>query len=149
MTVIENIQLSSLPDKIWSLMRREISGEEQRRIAEDVELKEGCLSMYPNELAVGDLQRLELARAIATNPKIILLDEIFAGLTVAESSGMCEVINKKREQGLSFAIISHDLRAFAPVVDRVVVINFGEFIAEGAFEKVIEEEKVKKAYFGY
>jgi len=148
MTVTENIHISTIPDSTIRSMRRGGHGELERRIAEDVGLKER-ISMYPHELTMGDLRRLELAKVLAMNPKIALLDEIFAGLTVAEIAEISELIKRKREEGLDFIIVSHDLRALAPLVDRVVVIHFGEFVAEGPYEEIVNNEKVKEAYFGY
>jgi len=149
MTVMEDIEISTIPDDLIKCVRGgKEYGEEVRKIGESVGLKER-LSMYPYELTMGDLRRLELARAIATNPKIVLLDEIFAGLTVAEIAEISELIKKKTKEGENFIIVSHDLRALAPLVDRVVVIHFGEFIAEGRYEEIISNEKVKEAYFGY
>ena len=148
MTAIENIRVSGLPDEIGTLIRRGTYGELQIELAKDVGLGE-YISMYPYELTVGNLRRLELAKALATNPKIALLDEIFAGLTVAEIGEISELIKRKKGEGLNFIIVSHDLRALAPIVDRVVVIHFGELIAEGPFAKIVTDEKVKAAYFGY
>jgi ABC-type branched-subunit amino acid transport system ATPase component len=148
MTVIENIHVSTIADETIRSMRRRGHGEVERGIAKDVGLKER-ISMYPYELTMGDLRRLELAKALALNPKIALLDEIFAGLTVAEIGEISDLIRKKRDEGLDFIIVSHDLKALAPLVDRVVVIHFGEFVAGGPYEKIIEDEKVKAAYFGY
>ena len=148
MTVTENIRVSTLPNEITKLMRREAYSEAAMTIARDVGLEER-LSMYPYELTVGDLRRLELGKAIGANPKIALLDEIFAGLTVAEIAVISDLIKRKTKEGENFIIVSHDLRALAPLVDRVVVIHFGEFVAEGPYEEIINNEKVKEAYFGY
>ena len=147
--VIEDIRVSTIPDSIMGSFRgRGAHLDEVKKIAEDVGLKKR-LSMYPHELTMGDLRRVELAKALATNPKIVLLDEIFAGLTVAEIEEIDKLLRRKREEeGLDFVVVSHDLKALAPLVDRVVVIHFGQFIAEGPFDKIVDNEKVKAAYFG-
>ena len=146
--IIEDIRVGTMPDSIIGNFRGGgASIEEIEKIAEDVGLK-GRFSMYPHELTMGDLRRVELARALATNPKIVLLDEIFAGLTVAEIEEIDKLLRRKMEEGLDFIVVSHDLKALAPLVDRVVVIHFGQFIAEGPFDKIVENEKVKAAYFG-
>lgn len=146
--IIEDIRVSTIPDSIMGSFRGEATHiEEVRKIAEDVGLK-GRLSMYPHELTMGDLRRVELAKALATNPKIVLLDEIFAGLTVAEIEEIDKLLRRKMEEGLDFVVVSHDLKALAPLVDRVVVIHFGQFIAEGSFDQIVNDEKVKAAYFG-
>ena len=149
--IIEDIRVSTIPDSIMGSFRgREAEhAEEIRRIAEDVGLG-GRLSMYPYELTMGDLRRVELAKALATNPKLVLLDEIFAGLTVAEIDEINKLLRRKREEeGLDFVVVSHDLKALASLVDRVVVVHFGNFIAQGPFDKIVDHEEVKKAYFGY
>jgi len=146
--VIEDIQMSTIPDSIMGSFRgRAMPLEKVAKIGEDVGLKEH-LSMYPRELTMGDLRRVELAKALATNPKIVLLDEIFAGLTVAEIGELDTLLQQRRKKGLNFIVVSHDLKALAPLVDRVVVIHFGEFIAEGPFDKIVNDERVKAAYFG-
>lgn len=148
MTVTENIHISTMPDETIKLMGRRGHGELEMELAEGVGLKER-LSMYPHELTMGDLRRLELARVLATDPKIALLDEIFAGLTLAEIGEISALIRKKKGEGLDFIVVSHDLRALAPLVDRVVVIHFGEFIADGSYEEIVNNKQVKEAYFGY
>lgn len=146
--IIEDIRISTIPDSIMGSLRGEGAHlEEVRKVAEDVGLK-GRLSKYPHELTMGDLRRVELAKALATNPKIVLLDEIFAGLTVAEIEEIDKLLRRKMEEGLDFVVVSHDLKALAPLVDRVVVIHFGQFIAEGSFDQIVNDEKVKAAYFG-
>ena len=85
---------------------------------------------------------------MATNPTLLLLDEVFAGLTAGEISELSALIKAKKMEGLMFIIVSHDLKSLAPLVDRVVVVSFGQLIAEGSFEEVIANEKVKEAYLG-
>lgn len=146
--IIEDIRVGTMPDSIIGSLRGGGARiEEIEKIAEDVGLG-GRFSMYPHELTMGDLRRVELARALATSPKLVLLDEIFAGLTVAEIEEIDKLLRRKMEEGLDFIVVSHDLKALAPLVNRVVVIHFGQFIAEGPFDKIIENEKVKAAYFG-
>jgi len=148
MTVAENIHVSTVPDKAIASLRRRGHTELEEKLAEDVGLKDH-ISHYPYELTMGDLRRLELAKALALNPKITLLDEIFAGLTVAEIGEISDLIGKKRDEGLDFIVVSHDLQALAPLVSRVVVINFGKLIDEGSYEEVVNNEEVKQVYFGY
>jgi branched-chain amino acid transport system ATP-binding protein len=78
----------------------------------------------------------------------LLLDEVFAGLTLGEISELSELLKRKKAEGLTFIIVSHDLKTLAPLVDRVVVVNFGQLIADGSFEVVIANQKVKEAYLG-
>jgi branched-chain amino acid transport system ATP-binding protein len=97
---------------------------------------------------MGDLRRLELARTIATGPKLLLLDEVFAGLTAGEIAELSKLLKEKKKEGLTYIIVSHDLKSLAPLVDRVVVVSFGQLIAEGSFEEVIADKKVIEAYLG-
>lgn len=146
--VIEDIRISTVPDSITKCLRGQKEEiEEVRQIGESVGLKDRLMK-YPYELSLGDLRRVELAKAIATNPRIIMLDEIFAGLTVHEITEISALLLEKRKAGLVFIVVSHDLKALAPLVDRAVVIQFGHLIAEGSYEEIAHDEKVKKAYFG-
>lgn len=148
MTVTENIRVGIMPDEIVRTLTVNAQGEVERKIGKSVGFKEHELSMYPYELSMGNLRRLELGRMIATNPRLLLLDEVFAGLTVGEIAELSELLKKKKEEGLTFVVVSHDLRSLAPLVDRVVVVSFGQAIAEGTFEEVITNEKVREAYLG-
>ncbi len=147
--VIDNIRMSTIPDEIIKcILSRYKCGEDEVKVGENVGLGDH-LNSYPYELSMGDLRRLEVGKAIATDPKLVLLDEIFAGLTVSEIAEISELIKRKKREGLNFIIVCHDLKALTPLVDRVVVIHFGELIAEGPYEKIVADEKVKKAYFGH
>ena len=149
MTVTKNIRIGLMPDKIWQVMNMNTESDKEREIAKNIGFDEKQRLVYPSELPMGDLRRLELARTIATNPKLLLLDEVFAGLTAGEITELSELLKKKRiEESLTYIIVSHDLKSLAPLVDRVVVINFGEIIAEGSFEEVIADKYVKEAYLG-
>jgi ABC-type branched-subunit amino acid transport system ATPase component len=146
--IIEDIRISTVPDSITKCLRgqkQEIG--EVTQIGVSVGLKDRLLK-YPHELSLGDLRRVELAKAIALNPQVIMLDEIFAGLTVHEITEISTLLLEKRKAGLVFVVVSHDLKALAPLVDRAVVIQFGHLIAEGSYEEIAHNEKVKKAYFG-
>ena len=150
MTIFEDIRISTVSPSIIGCLTEKVMAYDAviKKILEDVGLG-GRFSMYPHELTMGDLRRLELAKALATNPRIVLLDEIFAGLTVAEIEEIDKLLIRKREEeGLDFIVVSHDLKALAPLVDRVVVIHFGQFIAEGPFDQIVNDEKVKEAYLG-
>lgn len=148
MTVTDNIRVGTMPDDIFRIMAMGVQKGAERKIGKSVGFKEHELSMYPYELSMGDLRRLELARTIATNPKLLLLDEVFAGLTVGEIGELSELLKEKKREGLTYIIVSHDLRSLGPLVDRVVVVSFGQTIAEGSFEEVIADEKVQEAYLG-
>jgi len=148
--IFESVRIGTISPSIIGCLRKkeEVSSKEIKKIMEDVGLGER-LSKYPYELTMGDLRRVELAKALAINAHIVLLDEIFAGLTVEEIGEIDKLLKQKiKKEGKNFIIISHDLKALASLVNRVVVINFGHLIAEGSFNQVINNKKVKEAYLG-
>ncbi|RJR16775.1 MAG: ABC transporter ATP-binding protein [Desulfobacteraceae bacterium] len=108
-------------------------------------------------LSHGDLKRLELARAIATEPELILLDEPFGGLSPAETTLVAKSLRRLHKggrfgrlhsEGPAMLIVEHKLSELMKIVDRVVVINFGAIIAEGTPEEVVANKEVIKAYIG-
>lgn len=100
------------------------------------------------ELTVGNQKRLELARALSTQPTILLLDEIMAGLTPTETSGMLDLFRELREQGTSLLVIEHDMDAIMDISDRVKVLDNGEGIAFGSPNEVATDDRVIEAYIG-
>lgn len=148
MTVRENIRLGMMPADLLGIMAMPAGSDEEVEIGLKVGFREHELSMYPHELSMGSLRRLELARTLATRPRLLLLDEVFAGLTVGEIADLSELLQQKKAEGLTFIIVSHDLRSLAPLVDRVVAVSFGRLIAQGSFADVVREEKVQEAYLG-
>jgi ABC-type branched-subunit amino acid transport system ATPase component len=99
-------------------------------------------------LPQGYLKRLELAKAIALNPDLIILDELFSGLSLAEVAGIVPIIEKLRQEGKSIIMIEHRLKELFRIADRVVVLNYGEKIADGNASAVMESDAVKSAYLG-
>jgi len=100
------------------------------------------------DLTIADRKRLEIARALATNPRLLLLDEVMAGLRPNEVDEMVEIIRFLRDQGVTILVIEHITRAIMALSDRLVVIHFGEKIAEGLPEAVASDKNVIKAYLG-
>ena len=96
----------------------------------------------------GYLKRLDLARAMALRPEVLILDELFSGMAMSEVASTLPLIEKFHEEGLTIIMIEHRLRELFRVVDRVMVLNYGEKIAEGSPQEVMETEAVKKAYLG-
>jgi len=99
-------------------------------------------------LTIADRKRLEIARALATDPKLLLLDEVMAGLRPTEVDEMVKIIQGLRDRGITIFIIEHIMRAIMALSDRVVVIHFGQKISEGPPKEVASDEKVIKAYLG-
>jgi len=101
-----------------------------------------------SSLPLGYLKRLELARCLALKPEIIICDEIFSGLSMSEISTMIPLIEKLQMEGMTIMMIEHRLRELFRLVNRVMVMNFGEKIAEGIPEEVMENKEVREAYLG-
>jgi branched-chain amino acid transport system ATP-binding protein len=99
-------------------------------------------------LTIADRKRLEIARALATEPRLLLLDEVMAGLRPSEVDEMVHIIRRLRDQGITIFVIEHIMRAIMALSDRIVVIHFGKKIAEGSPEQVAADENVIKAYLG-
>ena len=100
------------------------------------------------DLATVSLKRLELARALATNPTLILLDEVAAGSTEAELPRILDITRQVREMGKTIILVEHVMKVMVEAVDRIVVMDKGEKIAEGTPDHVMKDEKVMAAYFG-
>ncbi|MEP9380867.1 ABC transporter ATP-binding protein [Nocardioides sp. KR10-350] len=99
-------------------------------------------------LSYGDQRRLEIARAMATRPKLLCLDEPAAGFNPAEKARLMELIRKVRDQGYTVLLIEHDMRLVMGVTDRIVVLEFGRKIAEGAPAEIRDNPAVIAAYLG-
>jgi branched-chain amino acid transport system ATP-binding protein len=99
-------------------------------------------------LTLLDRKRLELARALATRPRVLLLDEIAGGLTENEASALVETIREIRSQGVAIVWIEHVVHALLACVSRLVVINFGQVIAEGDPKDVMASSEVQRVYMG-
>jgi branched-chain amino acid transport system ATP-binding protein len=100
-------------------------------------------------LSYGDQRRLEVARALATQPKLLLLDEPTAGMNPQETAEFTGFVGRLREeQGLAVLLIEHDMRVVMGVSDRVTVLDYGEKIAEGTPQEIQRNERVIEAYLG-
>jgi ABC-type branched-subunit amino acid transport system ATPase component len=99
-------------------------------------------------LPQGYLKRLELAKSMALRPDLLILDELFSGLSLAEVASILPIIEKLRFQGKTIIMIEHRLKELFRIADRVMVLNYGRKIAEGSAKEVMESDEVKKAYLG-
>ena len=101
-----------------------------------------------NSLTLADRKRLELAKALATEPKVILLDEVMAGLTPKETIDFIDLIKSLNKEGFTFLIIEHIIKAVLELSNNVIVINYGTKIAEGNPHDVLKDKGVIEAYLG-
>jgi branched-chain amino acid transport system ATP-binding protein len=99
-------------------------------------------------LPLGKRKRLEIARALATQPEVLLLDESFAGLNPTELDASIEIIKKIKARGVTIMIIEHHMKVIMAISDRIVVLNYGEKIAEGTPLEIRNNPKVVEAYLG-
>ena len=100
------------------------------------------------ELPIGVKKRLELARALATRPRLLMLDEVMAGLTSTEVKTALELIRAIRKEGITLLIVEHIMEAIMPIADKVVVLDGGLKLAEGPPGEIIHDERVITAYLG-
>ncbi len=148
LTVGENIRVGHMPDSIWQMIWYGADRDRESELALSVGFTEQDLDRTPAELSMGNLRKLEMARTLATSPQLMLLDEVFAGLTAAEIAVIGELIQDLRATGMTFLIVSHDLKALEPLIDRVIAIDRGTMVAEGSFQEVIDNPLVRASYLG-
>src|SRR5579883_1427715 len=146
-TVFENIKLALLPDSLLRLFADPDVDERARVIAENVGLSD-VLNRLPSTLPFADLRKLELAKAVASNPGVVLVDEPFAGLTQGETAAFSDLIRKFRNDGRAVLLIDHNVKSVAALADRVIALYLGERVAEGTADEVMQDETVRRVYLG-
>jgi branched-chain amino acid transport system ATP-binding protein len=137
----------SLPDKLTRLFADPHTDEHARAIAARVGLT-NVLDRRPSTLPFADLRKIEIAKAIARNPKVLLIDEPFAGLTATETQAFSDLICELRDGGHAILLVDHNVKSVARLVDRVLAMYVGERIAEGTAEEVMRDETVRRVYLG-
>jgi ABC-type branched-subunit amino acid transport system ATPase component len=146
-TILEHIQLALLPDNLFMLRTNHALVRRAEEIAARVGLSR-VMHRLPRTLPFADLRRLELAKAIARNPKVVLVDEPFAGLTSGEVADFSDLIASFRAEGHAVLLVDHNVKGVAALVDRVLAMYLGEQVAEGTAEEVMRNETVRRVYLG-
>lgn len=144
MTAFENLMVPAM-------MSAKMSESEASDYCAEVLRDCGLLSRANKEaggLTLLDRKRLEMARALAGKPKLLLLDEIAGGLTEAEGKELVDLVRRVRDRGVTIIWIEHVLHALMAVADRVIVLNFGVKIAEGSPDAVMQDPEVQRVYMG-
>jgi branched-chain amino acid transport system ATP-binding protein len=109
---------------------------------------EGKANSRAGTLPIGERKKLEVARVLATRPKMVLLDEVMGGLNRAESEDIIQLILEIKNQGVTQMVIEHDMKAIMRLSDRIVVLNSGEKLAEGSPQTIVHDPRVIEAYLG-
>jgi branched-chain amino acid transport system ATP-binding protein len=146
-TVLENIKLALLPDKLTRLFADPQTDARARAIAARVGLS-GVLDRRPGTLPFADLRKIEIAKAIARDPQVLLIDEPFAGLTAKETAAFSDLICELRDDGRAVLLVDHNVKSVSRLVDRVIAMYVGERIAEGTADEVMRNETVRRVYLG-
>lgn len=159
LTVLDNVKVASYCRTNAGLLG--ISLRTRGTVAEEHRIEEKALRTLefvglayaarslPGDLPYGQQRLVELARALATNPRLLLLDEPAAGMSLAEKQRLVRLVREiNQKDGIAVIVIEHDMRIISGLCHRVTVLNFGEVIAEGSPEEVRESEAVIEAYLG-
>ncbi|CAN5180240.1 ABC transporter ATP-binding protein [soil metagenome] len=143
MTVLENVMVGGFV--------RHATSKAARLAALDVLDFTGLTSTadtVTSQLTPPQKRRLEVARALATQPKLLLLDEVLTGLTPSEAQLGVELIRRVRASGVTIVMVEHVMQIVMPLVDRAIVLNLGSVLAQGTPAEVVQDESVIKAYLG-
>jgi branched-chain amino acid transport system ATP-binding protein len=143
LTVVENVMIGGLFGKGEKLSE---SRKSALKLCETIGLSKPGESL--DKVTVLEIKKIEIARAMATNPKILFLDEVMSGLNMDETREMIETVRKIRNTGVTICIIEHVMSVIREITERVVVLDRGEILAEGPYSEVSQQHNVITAYLG-
>lgn len=158
MTVLENVMIGQHINSKTGIIRAAFlspKGKKEEKKVYDIAMEnlkfvgmEDYFDHKAGSLSLGKLRLLELARALATDPKLLLLDEIAAGLNHSETMEMSKLIQKIRDRGITVFVVEHDMDLVMNICDKIIVLDQGEKIAEGTPREIQNNERVITAYLG-
>jgi len=146
MTALQNVMVGRMYGRKPARSLKEARAESEEILGSiDLGVKK---SNVAHSLTLSDRKRLELAKALATRPKLLLIDEMMAGLNLTETEEAIRIIKKIRDSGITLMVVEHIMRAVLGISDRIMVLNAGEKIAEGAPQEIMRDKGVTEAYLG-
>jgi branched-chain amino acid transport system ATP-binding protein len=150
LTVRDNIQLGADARSSTGPRRRYLRAAVSPAVADAVRRTglDGLEDYYPSELSYGTQRRVEIARAIAMDPRLLLLDEPTAGMNQSERAEISQLLKDLRDEGLCQLLVEHDVQMMIDTCDYVFAMNFGKLIAEGTPAEVVRNPLVQEAYLG-
>ena len=143
LSVIDNVMVGALARTSSLRHARELAMEQLKVVR-----LEHRVNLLAGGLPIGERKKLEVARALATQPKLLLLDEVMGGLNPAESEEIIQLILDIKQRGLTQMVIEHDMKAIMRISDRIVVLTSGEKLTEGTPQEVVSNQDVIDAYLG-
>ncbi len=143
MSVLDNVMVGALCRTSSLAVAREIAREQLAVVG-----MAARTDVLAGSLPIGQRKKLEVARVLATKPKLVLLDEVMGGLNPAESEEIIRLILDIRKLGITEMVIEHNMKAIMRISDRIVVLNSGEKLAEGSPQEIVANPSVVQAYLG-
>ena len=143
MTVLENVKVAAFSRHRSAAAAEAASAAVLERLG-----MHDLAAVDAEELTVAELRRLEVARALATRPRLLLLDEMLAGLTAAEAAAMCDRIRQLPADGIAVIVVEHSIPVVSSLCPRAVVLDFGKVLLEGPTHEVIADPRTQAAYLG-
>lgn len=146
MTALQNVMIGRMYGSEPVLSRRQAE-KESEKILEFIGLGEKRLSLVAS-FGLVDRKKVEIARALATKPKLLLLDETMAGLNPTEMEDALQLVKAIGDSGITLIVVEHVMKAILDISSRLIVLNYGEKIAEGTPQEVVHDKNVIEAYLG-